>query len=532
MSKMIIVEGNSNDKDNTRVIMVKGEKGEQGDVSLSQLNEEVTERKNADSNLQNQITGLASGSPLVANSTSEMTDTSKTYVNTTDGKWYYYNGSNWVAGGTYQSSGINPDDANLINMVRGASFVTDENIDTNTNNLTTITANRIYIYYVTSNTVTNLPNDIGVINNKNLFLVYKLSITSSSNTYVMHLIDLTYSTILKKFNNYYVGTYNEVEGQFRWNKLTNTGITITTDRYISSSTVTDENKNLNNILENSITAMYLKGNQFLNAPVDMTSSNYYYLTVLTFGWNSNFYSQICIDSIGNNKFYYRSYVSGTWSNWIELNNQSADLSKIEEFIDYSYLTTIIQEPIDLNNKAFTFCGDSITAGNFIGSGNVWAKWLTDKYNTTYNNKAVGGSTFGTHEGYGVIGNQIKSGTNNPILFIAGGINDYVLKTSKADFTSALEDICSWLNTNYTGKVIFVTPINHIHIGYDNTVPLNWYREEITRIALLNGHSVIAGNEIGFPTKSGDMSTLLFYDTVHPSVDGQKMYANKVYQLLK
>lgn len=32
MSKMIIIEGNSNDKDNVRVIMVKGEKGEKGDT--------------------------------------------------------------------------------------------------------------------------------------------------------------------------------------------------------------------------------------------------------------------------------------------------------------------------------------------------------------------------------------------------------------------------------------------------------------------------------------------------------------------
>lgn len=52
------------------------------------------------------IKGLASGSPLVASSISEMTDTSKTYVNTSDGKWYYYNGSNWCVGGIYQSTGI------------------------------------------------------------------------------------------------------------------------------------------------------------------------------------------------------------------------------------------------------------------------------------------------------------------------------------------------------------------------------------------------------------------------------------------
>lgn len=57
-------------------------------------------------NLQNQINSLASGSPLVASSISEMTDTTRVYVNTTDGHWYYYNGTVWTDGGIYQSSGI------------------------------------------------------------------------------------------------------------------------------------------------------------------------------------------------------------------------------------------------------------------------------------------------------------------------------------------------------------------------------------------------------------------------------------------
>ena len=65
---------------------------------------ETTARTNADTNLQNQITSLASGSPLVASSTSGMTDTTKVYVNTTDGHWYYYDGTNWEDGGVYQSS--------------------------------------------------------------------------------------------------------------------------------------------------------------------------------------------------------------------------------------------------------------------------------------------------------------------------------------------------------------------------------------------------------------------------------------------
>lgn len=46
------------------------------------------------------------GSPLIANSVSEMTDTSKVYVNVSDGGWYSHNGNSWVRGGLYNSQGI------------------------------------------------------------------------------------------------------------------------------------------------------------------------------------------------------------------------------------------------------------------------------------------------------------------------------------------------------------------------------------------------------------------------------------------
>lgn len=53
---------------------------------------------------QNELESVASGSPLVASSTDGMTDTTRIYVNTTDGKWYYYDGDSWEIGGTYQST--------------------------------------------------------------------------------------------------------------------------------------------------------------------------------------------------------------------------------------------------------------------------------------------------------------------------------------------------------------------------------------------------------------------------------------------
>ena len=51
-----------------------------------------------------EVQSIASGSPIPVSSISAMTDTSKTYLLTTDGYWYYYDGSAWVQGGVYQAT--------------------------------------------------------------------------------------------------------------------------------------------------------------------------------------------------------------------------------------------------------------------------------------------------------------------------------------------------------------------------------------------------------------------------------------------
>jgi glycerophosphoryl diester phosphodiesterase len=52
--------------------------------------------------LQSEVNSIVGGTPKVVTSTSQMTDTNKIYVLSTNGKWYYHNGTSWVAGGTYQ----------------------------------------------------------------------------------------------------------------------------------------------------------------------------------------------------------------------------------------------------------------------------------------------------------------------------------------------------------------------------------------------------------------------------------------------
>lgn len=67
-----------------------------------------TEVESIKNNLQSQVNGLASGSPLVANSVSEMIDKNRVYINTANNYWYFYDESteNWEKGDIYQSHGI------------------------------------------------------------------------------------------------------------------------------------------------------------------------------------------------------------------------------------------------------------------------------------------------------------------------------------------------------------------------------------------------------------------------------------------
>lgn len=70
----------------------------------SEISEDVEDE------VSEQLGSLVSAAPLAAASVSEMSDTTRVYVNTTNGYWYYYNGSEWVQGGIYQSA-VDPTDA-------------------------------------------------------------------------------------------------------------------------------------------------------------------------------------------------------------------------------------------------------------------------------------------------------------------------------------------------------------------------------------------------------------------------------------
>lgn len=75
------------------------------------------------------IPGEPSGTPLAAASTAEMTDTTRVYVNTTDGKWYYYDGDSWEIGGTYQSTTLGEESVDFSNLSTDMKYNLKTRID-------------------------------------------------------------------------------------------------------------------------------------------------------------------------------------------------------------------------------------------------------------------------------------------------------------------------------------------------------------------------------------------------------------------
>lgn len=105
-----------------------GSKGETGDTgpaghtpvkgtdyytSADKAELESTLSSDVSTEVSNQLNDLTSATPLVASSTAGMSDTTRIYVNTSDGHWYWHNGTTWVDGGVYQAS----EDSQTVNLL-------------------------------------------------------------------------------------------------------------------------------------------------------------------------------------------------------------------------------------------------------------------------------------------------------------------------------------------------------------------------------------------------------------------------------
>ena len=84
--------------------------------SLVAQNTILTTQNQLIDTMNRKINNVVGGTPQAVSSTSDMTDTTKIYVLTTDGQWYYYDGNDWTAGGDYTESAIGSGQVKFYNL--------------------------------------------------------------------------------------------------------------------------------------------------------------------------------------------------------------------------------------------------------------------------------------------------------------------------------------------------------------------------------------------------------------------------------
>lgn len=200
----------------------------------------------------------------------------------------------------------------------------------------------------------------------------------------------------------------------------------------------------------------------------------------------------------------------------------------------------VEKPLSLSGKKLQFFGDSITWGYInptTRANPTYPDAVGTAFSATVINSGRSAATLSEVSGYPSIYTEIQNNldTTADVLFIAGGINDWQLGVNAATLSTAMDNIITYLGANYTGKVIFITPINHGGRTpmVTPTQTLDSVRKIITEKALVAGYSVIQGWEFPFPTENNNISYInaMYADKIHPTQTGYNIYAKSLETIL-
>ena len=215
-------------------------------------------------------TGNPGSSPLVASSVSEMSDTTRIYVNTTDGHWYYYDGTNWVDGGVYQSTGISPDDPIIKNLDDKIDDIFEEEISI-LKLENTVSQSNLRVVGVDEN------NDL-IIQNTNGFTLLKINLEDLDKTAIISSNEI-YVKEVGGYNHNFISILNSNEKvlyqQPEMSNNTTIGLNINED---------NADINIMTLLLNYPTAKYIYLN-FKSNTLKFNAKNFIYKTMKIIGFD-------------------------------------------------------------------------------------------------------------------------------------------------------------------------------------------------------------------------------------------------------
>lgn len=526
--------------------------------------------------LTSRIDAIPNGNPIAVSSTSQMTDTSKIYVLTTDGYWYYYNGTNWVQGGQYQSSSIDElvddlkyrDDARLnailngnIKMYKGASSpaqISDSDGTIATRVDTNIQASAYYI-----------PLEIGKT----------YSISSSGPLFNVYYYDATKTFISSEYPN---------------SGLQTTTITFTNSNYGYIRIGSWQNGNSPLIFESKIVVQEItnfvpvnvqkKGIIVSNSSINIDTTNKLLITgpqtFIIAGNGLNY-------DISNKQYDITSHLtSGGWcrynpstdtinTQWttetISIGAIWRNALKVDLFLHDNSTLLIDELPYKVDseyiNKNMICLGDSMTYG--VGTTTCYYTYLLrmlGKFNIyPY---GVGGSSITPKQGdYPAWDTELSflerysdMRNDGDLIIVFGGVNDWVTgrnlgtidSTDTYTFYGAMKSLCNGLITKYPNKqIVFFTSPQNDYVNRKPSIPSDnpyynnndGYNRQGLKLEDYTKAMVEVCNIYGIPCERLDTKCwyglcgslgdgTLGSDNLHPNANGHKIIARNMASFIK
>lgn len=204
-----------------------------------------------------------------------------------------------------------------------------------------------------------------------------------------------------------------------------------------------------------------------------------------------------------------------------------------------YLPTIVDKPFNFTGANCIAFGDSISVGYWSNAEHKDKSFFTIfKEMSGANNVSiagVGGAAYSATGSATQIITQVQNAniTTRDYIFVEAGTNDYGRGTALSQLNTDLDALSTYLNANMkTGcKVIIITPTNRTAAPDGPCPTLDEYRQAITNWALLQGYSVINGEDLGIPPFAGSYMSAVTDDGLHPTETGHKIMAKALATIL-
>lgn len=504
--------------------------------------------------INTKVNSVTSYAPIPVSSVSDMTDITKLYLNTTDGEWYYYDGTDWVSGGTYQGTTLSTDDEARMEKLESEVYVLNlEYInDGYTNTSGTVTSSNshkctdlIPIKYFNKLSYTNyegLTAYAVAFYNENEELMTADSILGDSNIHVT-AIDIPLGAKYVRLSNYTshdtpnavllktnslgfnfeylkddLSVYDTIKGD-----VLELNATLDDNSYIDANGYPVYNANTKRS-----DFINVKGFDKIKYKLYIASQNY---TVAFYDKYKAFLGEDSIHGTGNTDEDVIDIPSNAY--YVIFSNYKNNTSPYAILYKTNSLISKIAHNSILNGKNVGFLGDSITNG--YKANLPFRTIIANNTGCIQHNYGINGSTLSTSGSNPACERYADMDDDLDYICVLIGINDSTQmgtedSTDTSTFYGALNTLITGLITKYTTKkIMFCTLLQKRNINVANKNNAIRSRCAYYNIPCYDLH---VNSQLNANIDIVNQTMYAEEDGLHPNDLGHAMLANKIQKALE